>query len=220
MSGGGYWSKSVNASAATVNWSLHGDGRIFYLNVQPGSSNALVNQICSGKVFGDVIPTKPGGDPYACCLNYAQTATIGNQTDGAFGASGDFKFAMPRDFTGLGSSVMYGAWTLTGNGGVSGLANALGSFPSPIDGGLWLCKKFLYTSILSSPRAIFPGLLNVVQSGVWNSFKQGDSVPGSGIYAGKNLMAATTSDNSTAFTTASTAANTGIIFFDVTGPWR
>lgn len=224
MSGGGYWAKSQNANASAVQWSLHCDGKVFYLNIQSGTSAASTQQIAAGRMFGDIVPYKPGGDAYACTLNYSSNSAVASMFDSSVGAcTTTGKHATPRDYTGVGSAVInsinvFGNANTSMYSGITG--TILGSFPSAIDGGLWVAPKYLALPTSLFPRGLLPGIYHCLQSALYNTFKQGDTTPGSGALAGRTLKAATTCDESTAFTSASASNNTGIVFFDVTGPWR
>ena len=45
IAGGGYWSKSTQASAAAVGWNLVADGRTFYLSIRAGMAESVNYQI-------------------------------------------------------------------------------------------------------------------------------------------------------------------------------
>ena len=219
--GGGYWAKSSLATAAPVVWAIHGDSRFFYITIQAGSSSAAARQVSPSRCFGDPIAFKPGGDPYACVLNYSATSVVDSMTTGAVGSGADAVVsACPRDYTGLGSGTLAAIYSFSSAGGatVSGTTNSMSAFPSPVDGGLWLAETYLAVAGLFVPRAKMPGFYRTPQTGVWNTFKMNDRTPGSGLVAGRNLMAVTTSI--TVFTATSDASNTGIAFIDITGPWR
>jgi hypothetical protein len=221
ISGGGYWAKSSNANSTAVVWAIHGDSRLFYITIQAGSSGSAARQVSPSRCFGDPIAFKPGGDPYACMLNYSGTATLDSMTTGGVGSGADAVVsATPRDYTGLGSGTLAAIYSFSSAGGstVSGTTNSMSSFPSVVDGGLWLAETYLAVAGLFVPRAKMPGFYRTPQTGVWNTFKMNDRTPGSGLVAGRNLMAVTTSI--TVFSATSDASNTGIAFIDITGPWR
>lgn len=221
MSGGGYWAKSYNANSTAVVWAIHGDSRFFYITIQAGSSISATQQVGVTRCFGDPIAFKPGGDPYACVLNYSNTATVGSMMTGGVGAGADAVVsACPRDYPGLGSGTLAAIYAFSSAGGatVSGITNSMSSFPSVVDGGLWLSERYLAVAGQFTPRAKMPGFYHCPQTGVWNTFKMNDRTPGSGIVAGRNLMAVTT--GTAAFNGTSDASNTGIAFLDITGPWR
>jgi len=221
MSGGGYWAKSRNANSTAVVWAIHGDARFFYVTIQAGSSTSAANQVASTRCFGDTIAFKPGGDVYACVLNYSNSASVDSMTSGGVATGADVAAsACPRDYTGLGSGTLASIYAFSSAGGatVSGTTNSMGAFPSVVDGGLWLSERYLAVAGVTTPRAKMPGFYHCPQTGVWNTFKMNDRTPGAGIVAGRNLMAVTT--GVIAYNGTSDASNTGIAFIDITGPWR
>jgi hypothetical protein len=221
MAGGGYWAKSVNANSTPVAWSLHGDGRIFYLTVLAAYSSGSTFQIGTTRCFGDPIAFRPGGDPYSCVLNYSNTSTPTNMVSGGVGTGADATVsACPRDYHALGSATVANIFSFSSAGGatISGITDSMGAFPSVVDGGLWLAETYLAVAGVNTPRAKMPGFYRTPQPGVWNALKMNDRTPGSGLVVGRNLMAVTTSN--TTFSQTSTATNTGVAFLDITGPWR
>ncbi|RRH80119.1 hypothetical protein EH244_31065 [Variovorax beijingensis] len=221
MPGGGYWAKSLSANMAAVAWAIQGDSRLFYITIQAGSSSGPVYQAAPTRCFGDPIAFKPGGDPYACLLNFSNTSTVNSMTLGSVASGADAVVsACPRDYTGLGSGTLAAIYAFCGAGvsAVSGQTNLKGAFPSAVDGGLWLSEKYLALAGSPTPRARMPGFYHCPQTGVWSTFKMNDRTPGSSLVAGRNLMAVTTTG--TVFSVTSDATNTGIAFIDVTGPWR
>ncbi|AVQ83825.1 hypothetical protein [Variovorax sp. PMC12] len=222
MAGGGYWAKSVAASSAAVPWAIHGDGRLFYFTAAPGVANTPAAQSGVTRVFGDMLPLRPGGDPYACYLCYSNATSSVNQIDAGVGSGGDvLRFAAPRDFTGLGSSVLHAKYPYTFSSAiaVSGLSGAFGPFPSIVDGSLMTSRQFLASNSGSAPpRADFPGVYHCGQTGVWDTFKFLDTAPAAGVLAGRTLQALPTSNSG--LSTGSTNTNTGVLMVDRTGPWR
>lgn len=220
MSGGGYWAKSASTSAAPVLWVLVADGRTFILHVAPYYSVSPINTAGVTRGFGDAITYKPGGDAYACSLSYSVSGSVSNQSDGAPDGQFALQHAMPRSYTALGSSVLHGAMPFNGSNGVSGTDATLGTFPSPVDGGLRLSKKALVTAYGgAAPRCELVGLYHVPMSGVSDTFKTRDIVPGSGPLAGHKLLALNPSAPY-AYTTTPVSTTTGVSFVDITGPWR
>ncbi len=212
VSGGGYWPKSDAASTAARPWVLIADSRTFYLHLCPFNNQGGVTF-----AFGDGIATRPGGDPFACFLASSFQPTLENMHTGGIDNIGVQTTAMPRDFTGLGSSALHAVGPYIGNGAaISGVDNWLGPFPSLIDGGLRLSGRLLAVTG-SSPRCDVPGLYHVPQSGAFSAFQRDDTVPGTGVLAGRKLMALNTTN---ALSAVSTATNTGVSFVDITGPWR
>ncbi|CAN7580059.1 hypothetical protein [Variovorax paradoxus] len=221
LAGGGYWAKSMIASAAAVPWVIHADSRIFYFTPQYGIPNNASYQGGVTRFFGDFIAYKPGGDGYGCVLSYSVNSAIQLMTDGhLFGGAGTGN-ATPRPITGLGSAQLNSLLPFTGIAtATSGADGYLGTFPSPVDGSLQLSRKFISASG-GIARGEFPGAFHGPQSILFDSFKQLDKIPGAGPLAGRTLQAvnaqyATVGINSS----ASATTNCGTGFFDLTGPWR
>ncbi len=218
MSGGGYWAKSSLATSAPVVWSLVADTRKMYLHIAPYTATSGVNIGGITRSFGDDIAYRPGGDPYACSLTYSASATLGSQSDGMPDGAFALQHAMPRAYTALGSCVLHGPVSFTGGNVLSGTDTALGAFPSIIDGGLRLSKKWLGTAATGvPPRCEIPGLYHVPMSAAFDTFKTRDRVPATGSLAGRKLLAL---NPSTAYTGIPVAATTGVSLVDITGPWR
>ena len=218
MSGGGYWAKSAQATTAPVNWVLVADSRKVILHIAPFSSVGATYFAGITRGFGDDLHFRPGGDSYACSLSFAETPAQGNQGSGGLDGPAASLHAMPRNYTGLGSSVLHVAAPFSGSSNaVSGMDGAFGSFPSLVDGSLRLTKKYLAEFVGAAPRCELPGLFHVPQASAFNTFKTGDFIPGTGALAGRRLMALTPS---LGYSSAPTAGNAGVSFVDVTGPWR
>lgn len=215
MSGGGYWGKSAAASSAASPWTLVADGRFFMLHVSMHTQDTATSVGGVTRGFGDYLAFRPGGDPYACVLNYSVTATIATSTqmNGGFDVGAAGQQAMPRNYTGLGSGVVNGVAPYIGSG-VSGMDASLGTFPSTIDGGLRLCRRYFNDS--GFIRGDVPGLFHVPHSLVYNTFKARDIVPGTDAMAGRKLLALAP----TALSGGADSTSIGISFVDITGPWR
>lgn len=216
--GGGYWAKSSLASAQAVPWVLVADGFNFYLHVSPAFSSSALNIAGVTRGFGDVVSYRPGGDPYTCALSYSTTPTINAQFDGALDTTFTAQLAMPRGFTALGSASLHGAAPFTGGNALSGSDPFFGPFPSAVDGGLRLSKKWIGKAPSGEPpRGELAGLYHVPMSLAFNTFKTGNIIPGTGGLAGRKLIAL---NPSTAYSAAPTPSTTGVSFIDITGPWR
>jgi hypothetical protein len=224
LSGGGYWSKGTVANSTAIPWSLVSDGRIFYFSCQPGFASSANDKIGVTRAFGDPIALRPGGDPYSCILNASDNAAVASQALGGLGSGADTNAVTysPRSYTGLGGGTQGGIYAFCAMGTsnqVSGLTGGATGFPSAVDGGLWLSPKYSNAAAGNvTPRAIIPGVFHSPQSLLYDNFAMNDKIPGSGSLAGRNLLAATCGN--TTFTSASSNANTGIVFIDITGPWR
>ena len=217
IAGGGYWSKSYVANAAAAPWVLVADGRKFILHINsyfPENASYLQGNT---RGFGDDISQRPSGDPYACSLNYSRENSVGQQTDGSL--DGQFAFAnnaMPRSYTGLGGAGVTDCPPYMGavRGG-SGADETFGAFPSQVDGGMRLSKKFFPWG--GYIRSELPGLYHVPMSGLFNYYRTRDILAGEGALAGRKLIAFNPAAASYSPTHAS---NTGVSWVDITGPWR
>lgn len=216
MSGGGYWPKSTVASAATaIPWVLVADGRKFFIHVSPGFASSPTFAGGVAHSFGDELVLRPGGDAYACALTYSVSPTATN-TDGSPDGVPILQTAMPRAYSGLGSSFLHSTRSYTGGSVVSGIDTTLGNFP-PLDGGLRVCAKFISEATSSSPpRCNVAGLYHVPQALVWDSIKLGDVTSGTGQLVGRKMLAFTPSTA----TNTSASSGIGVSLVDITGPWR
>lgn len=217
FSGGGYWHKSAVASSAAARYALAADSRAVLQAIEPGTgSNALYR--CSNiRGFGDPIVLAPGGDAWATFLsaNGSSTGNFNYATLCGGPASSLIGFtASPRAFTALGSALFVDVQPFTGvAAGTSGSDATLGAAPSVVDGQIKLSRLFLREQATNSPaRDIVPGVLYVPQSGLASLEVPGNIEPGTGEWAGRQLLAVGTGNS----------ANTplGIAYIDITGPWR
>lgn len=219
VTGGGLWAKSWSANTTAVPWTLFADDRMFYIGIAGNYATGptYVGQVVRG--FGDMISRRPGGDPYACVLN-CHTAAVA--IPAAAASQGSFSNGvvagncfLPRDYTGLGSAITATAYPVSGTPGqASGLDTRFGAFPGPF-GELALSPKNVATSATSSPRANLPGIYHIPHSAVFDTYKTGDLVNGTGALAGRRLMTV----NVTESQSANTSNNVGVVAFDITGPW-
>lgn len=218
ITGGGYWAKSTAANSTANKWVLVADSRFFIFYAAPASGATAAQIQGFTRAFGDALPFRPSGDAYACVLSYSATATVASQNDGTLDNGRLAQNAMPRSYSGLGSSSLHAALPYIGDStALSGGDLTMGAFPSLVDGGLRLSKKYLATAFGAPPRADIPGLYCIPQSQVFDTFKVGDVAPGTGALAGRNLLALNPTN---ATLTAPINTNTGVSFVDITGPWR
>lgn len=122
--------------------------------------------------------------------------------------------AVPRGWSGLGSAVLLDPRPYTGGISTSGSDNALGAFPSEIDGELKLSRMYLAEQGSNKPpRAVVPGVFHIPQAGTYGLLKDGDTQAGSVDLAGRTLLMVETG-------AALTAIPVGVYAVDITGPWR
>ena len=220
---GGYWAKSWAATAAAVPWSIVADGQMFFINIAGNytSNTSYVGNIVRG--FGDMLPRRPGGDPYACVLNCHTDTTaipaVVTMTSPFSGSNSSGKFYMPREYTGLGGAVMLTCYPYVGTvNTLSGADNRFGSFPGPF-GELVLSAKYLASAASGASafvRAGVPGIYHCSQSGLFDTFKSLDVVQGTGSLFGRKLLVVPVAEA----VGAASASQLGTVAFDITGPWR
>ena len=217
IAGGGYWSKSSTANALASSWFLFVDSRKFILHIAPHAQGSNVNYGGYTRGFGDDISTRPGGDPYAASLCYSKGTSFSVQNEACLDGNGITQHAMPRSYTGLGTCILNTVAPYTGAPATSGRDLYFGTFPSEVDGGLILSRKYFSTATERPVRSDLPGLLHAAQGNLVDFFKSGDIISGTGLLAGRKLMALT---GTTSPVSAPLTSNAGISFVDVTGPWR
>ena len=217
QSGGGYWCKSSATQSAANGYLVAADSRFLLAHLCPYqyASAAYVSGNTHG--FGDQITSRTSGDAFAAMLNYA---TADGGTYSAYGpldASSSTSCALPRDYTGLGSSVLRPRQPLVGSAtNASGNDNAWGAFPNPVDGQLMLSRVAITQGTNAAARCVVPGLYHVPQNGTASSFTRGSRVPGCGALSGRTLAALCNVGANERFDTGVT----GVSFVDITGPWR
>lgn len=222
ISGGGYWVKSAAANATAVRWDVFGDSRTFYPCIAPSSGGNAAHIGVSARGFGDMIALKPGSDGYACALSCSNVGGVpAAYTNSGFDRtdSGSNAVYLPRNLSGLGSSVFPGTAAYVGAAGsvASGVDGTLGVFPSDVDGELKISARFIKNSGSGAPRADIPGIFYIPQSGVVAAgLGARDRVTGSGGIAARNLVVMLTNKREEGTGSVPLAA----FLIDVTGPWR
>ncbi|QRF56567.1 hypothetical protein [Variovorax paradoxus] len=222
VNGGAYWHRSVSANAIAVGWAFAGDSRTFYHSIRSGLSQGAGYDMGTIWGFGDLVALRPSGDAFATFIAGSFTGTT-TSVDNCLGNNGSSQIAVPRSFTGLGSAVLGYPQHWGGSSGslyYSGATALHGGFPNRVDGAMYMAKEFWTGAGTVEPRGEFPGLYRVLQSGLYNFFKTGDRAPATGALTGRNLAAFTCPASATTKNNNSDSSNTGIAFFDVTGPWR
>lgn len=214
LSGGGYWCKSNSANSTTRPWVLVGDDRTFYLMVCHSGAGTNFSSYC----FGDFESFKSGGDAYANVL-MCQTSTQSAQTAGSAASDADYTDTetathlgayFSRSYTGIGASALgkkgmpFGI-NGTASGVRSGQSSGLWQYPNGPDGGLYLTKPFLLETAVSAIRGRYRGLHVTPQS------------IGTAVFA--HLEAVTAIAGLSGRTLRAVHSNSGVYFFDQTGPW-
>lgn len=220
MSGGGYWWKSIDATATARGYFFAADPRMLLAAPRPSGVGAAMTANVRG--FGDPIALAPSGDAWATALSYCGASVSSGFDSGTFSGSTSFSgasggVAFPRASTGLGSAALGRPLNEAGEPyQISGRHTAgLGPGPSSIDGQIKLARAMVAEqAVYSAPRCVIPGVFCVPQLVADGTFSPGAVVEGGGALAGRGLMSVAASLTATATT------NIGVCFVDITGPWR
>lgn len=213
ISGGGWCNKSAAANTSPVRWTLVADGRGLYLSVTGYS--AYDPNVESGRTvfMGDFQGLRTGGDPYAFVIGCERSGEYSESYGLCDQGATAFHF-VPRAFHGLGSPLGLASIPESGESVISGTGATFGKFPSEVDGGLLLSRRFLGATG-QAPRGVLPGLYTVPQSEVGVAYKPRTLQPGAGPLTGRKLIAVGCGAGSSPYPHTSL----GISFIDITGPW-
>ena len=213
INGGGWCNKSNVANATPVKWLMVADARGGYLSIVGNSASTAATESGRTIFFGDFQPLRTGGDPHAFALGCATNGTY-NDTNGVCDEAANITQFTPRAFHGLGGSFAMAPVPESGGNTKSGADATFGKFPSEVDGGMMLSRRFI--SLLNqAPRGIFPGLYTIPQSEVGMSIVPRSILPGDGILAGRKLIAVGCGSSTAPYPSTSL----GISMIDITGPW-
>lgn len=218
VSGGMHLIKSSVASAAAAPYILAADSRALLLAISPRVPSNSGHLSSPVRGFGDPKPLNPAGDAWAAFVSGAtdSSSTAVTAVNGALDSNNSGLY-LARDASGLGGAVVVGTLPYVGGTSVSGGDQTLGRFPSSVTGQLMVSGRFLYQNNSATdrpPRADVPGVLHVPQTNVLGLVNRLDFLDGSGVHAGRKLLAL--ASNATSLNTAPT----GISLLDITGPWR
>ena len=214
INGGGYLNKSNAANSTPVKWKIIADSRGMYVNIVGASSGNPLIEAGRTTYVGDFIASRPGGDPYAFVIGCGITGA-NTEAPGTCDQNAGFSQYAPRAYHGLGSSVAHAALPETGTSAISGADPFLGAFPSKIDGSMRLSRRYIAEGTTSESRGVLPGLYTIPQSGVGTAIAPGTIQPGTGVLAGRKLLALGCGASSSTYPSVSL----GISMVDITGPW-
>lgn len=210
VSGGGYWTKSSAADATARGWILCGDDRSFVLFINFGTTLAALSTSSYSYYFGDFNSLK-SPDPYACTLTAHTSAVTGvsfNDVSSAYGSHGNTNQWSARGLSGVGSSAVQGRTAPFGSTSAQYFSGAgLMTYPAPVDNSLFVVPLYLSEgSPLVGLRGIVPGIYYSPQSIGTQVFAQKDRVDSITGLPGRTLRAI--------------CNGAGVLFVDITGPWR
>lgn len=216
FNGGVYWPKSNQADSSARSWTLIADERSFLLHVCPHGGNQAHGVLLG---FGDIVSVK-SGDAYACYLSggdagvqVATQAILGCLGYGSGTAAANLAY-LARTSLGVGGSIVAKKVAAHNTGAAySGAAGYNGNglrYPNGADNSLRISPVELLTTA-DGIRGNFPGVYHCPQI-LDDAFSTGDTLPGEGGYAGRSFRALRVGPPA--------AASAGIVFVDVSGPWR
>ncbi|MEG0149170.1 MAG: hypothetical protein RR701_07290 [Comamonas sp.] len=212
IAGGGYLNKAAGPGPAPVKWRLVADGRGMYLSVVGYSFYGPTVESGRTVFIGDFQAYRPGGDPYAFVIGSGPSSAY-SDTAGVCDQGVEASHYAARAYHGIGGAVAHSSVAEVGSSATSGTQSSLGAFPSVIDGGLRLSRRFVAQG--STPRGVFPGLYTVPQSEVGLTIPPLYRQQGAGPTEGRVLLAIGCGASSQTFPSPSL----GISFIDITGPW-
>ena len=213
ISGGGWCNKSSQANATPVKWLMVADARGGYLSIVGNSATSPATESGRTIFFGDFQPLRTGGDPHAFALGCG-TGGAYNDVNGVCDEAANITQFTPRAFHGLGGSAPMASIPESGGNTKSGIDTTFGKFPSEVDGGMVLSRRFISLTT-QAPRGVFPGLYTIPQNEAGMSIAPRSIQPGDGILAGRKLIAVGCGSS-----TASYPSTTlGISMIDIIGPW-
>lgn len=220
MSGGGYWWKSVNASATAVKWRIFADERFLIVAIAAGYSALATYLGAPPRGFGDPVALAPAGDAWCTLLSICGA----NSTSAAYGSfvsqlnsSASGMTVAARAISGLGGAVQMNNRAFTGNvNSSSGNDDVMGALPSEVDGQIKTARTYSReTAANKPPRTINPGVHYIPQTGSVGVLNDGDILAGSGDLAGRKLIVVG-DQNVSGFS----GTPAGFYLVDLTGPWR
>ena len=213
INGGGWCNKSSQANATPVKWLMVADARGGYLSIVGNSASTAATESGRTIFFGDFQPLRTGGDSHAFALGCATNGTYSDVNGVCDEAVNIYQFT-PRAFHGLGGSFAMAPVPESGGNVKSGLDTTFGKFPSEVDGGMVLSRRFISITT-QAPRGIFPGLYTIPQNEVGMSIAPRSIQLGAGVLAGRKLIAVGCGAGAHAYP----SAFLGISMIDITGPW-
>lgn len=218
ISGGGYWPKANAAGATARVWTVIADSRFVYVHTHAGTTNPGIAGPIHGA--GDILALD-NMPAYAAAI-FASPSDISSGASGSAtsiewlpssSAAGPY---MMRNSTGLGGSAAathcnesYPGVSAGPSGSTNGPSTPV--YPNGANNALILTRKTL-TEAVGGLRGLLPGIYLTTQN-CHASFSRLEKVVGQGNLVGRKLLAVKCGG-------ANATASQGVVFFDITGPWR
>ena len=204
--------KSETANTNATLWEIIGDDSGFYISTQVSTYDGYADYRCI-LYFGDGIPDN-SNDSFKIIVNGLSTTTsyandwsasIANAT-----SQNTKTNCINRSANGLNTSIPIKFYHMAAGSGYSGGASMInGNYPSIVNNGLILAQ-YQYNDDFGR-RGIVPGILSCTQYAM-NYFTTRNVIDGQQQFIGKRLLAI--NSGSASYTPD------GVVFFDITGPWR
>lgn len=202
------WFHKVYSTSYTPQWTLIGDGRLFYLFVAPNPTDYLGHI----NAFGDIVSVRPGDAYHAILISSRYGYNYGTDFC-SINQSGRSGFQLARPYHQLASgSVNCGFYG-------SALSNYLGyngiGFPNLADNGLWLHQPVLVQESGNVLRGRAPGVIQCVQQ---PEFEHNHILRDVNGKAGSRFISLASSRSYSSDPVSSASPASAI--FDLIGPWR
>ncbi len=219
VSGGGYMHKSSAASTSPVRYAIAADSRAVLWAVESSTPGLATPRSSDVRGFGDPVALATSGDAWSSflsCIAVSHTFSIsGGSLAGVASSTSTGVLSVARPLSGFGGAILCDPKSFAGTvSSLSGADAALGAAPSNVDGKIYLSKLYMRAATgTEGPRAIVPGVAYVPQSGVSSLVQPHAMMAGAGEWGGRKLLAIGLGANAS-------SPPDGIVFLDVTGPWR
>lgn len=224
-----YWARAaagygyqdtIDAAGGAKSWVLVGDGRLFYLWINPyGAASQADFSARHPYVFGEPISFK-AGDAYSCALvaddhvmsNYSYGVAGGNtacvDAGSGVGTSGNgYGHVLLKNYSGLAAAVGWSAWHIAGQ---SGYTNNM-PVPNGPDYAVWMQPIYMREAG-GHCRAQMPGVACLPQQQPLPDMGKVSNVQGQ---AGKTWLAV-----GQGVPSGGAGNYAGQVAVDITGPWR
>lgn len=212
QAGGLYLTKSNSAGTRARPWLVFADARCVYFCIGQWDDAYPNFRLVHG--FGDIIQNALGADPYSTFINGARNGEeYASSPDSGFGRdenSPSNNIYIARPVTGIGAPLACFRHA-DGLGFGQQYNSGAGTLPYPnlSDNGLYLSNVLCNENTPYNYRGIFPGIFYTPQYIAAGVFQNKNKVQNLTGLSGRSIVSVVTN-----------ASSPGVVFFDVTGPWR
>ena len=204
--------KSDTANTNATPWEIIGDDSGFYICTQISTYSEYAKYRCI-LYFGDGIPDN-SNDSFKIIVNgVGATSSYANDWAASIASAvsqSNKTNCINRSANGLNTSISVKFYHMSAGGGYSGSGGMVnGNYPSITNNGLILAQ-YQYNDDFGR-RGIMPGILSCTQYAMYH-FTTRNVIDGQQQFIGKRLLAISAG--------SSYGGLSGVVFFDITGPWR